>query len=67
MHITYKLAELAKLAERADFSLILDEAGVPNPPIPKPRQRKWTEGQEFDASKFNTAAYEKYEAEFFKR
>jgi len=67
MHTTYMLAELARLAEQEHFNLTLDEAGIPNPPVPQPRRRKWSEGQEFDASKFNAAAYEKYEAEFFKR
>lgn len=67
MHTTYTLAELASLAEHEDFNFILDEAGVPNPPVPEPRRGKWSEGQEFDASKFDSAAYEKYEVEFFKR
>jgi hypothetical protein len=67
MHTTYTLAELARLAEHEHFNLILDEAGVPNPPIPEPRRPKWSEGQEFNASKFSATAYRRYEAEFFKR
>jgi hypothetical protein len=66
MHTTYTIAELARLAEHEHFDRILDEAGVPNPPVPEPRGRKWSEGREFDASTFDSAAYEKYEAEFFK-
>jgi hypothetical protein len=67
MHATYTLTELAKLAEHEHFDLVLDKAGVPNPLVPEPRRRKWSEGQGFDASKFDSAAYEKYEAEFFKQ
>lgn len=56
----FSLVELQELAEREDFDKIFTAAGVPNTPIPKTREEKWGDLEEFDCSKFDEAAYSKY-------
>lgn len=66
-HRKFSLVELQELAERDDFGKILTNAGVPDTPIPQAVAKKWAEGEEFDASKFDDAAYKKYQRDFFKQ
>jgi hypothetical protein len=63
----FSLVELQELAEREDFDKILTVAGVPDTPSPEVVSKKWSAGQEFDAAKFDDAAYKKYEKDFFSR
>lgn len=63
----FTLAEMEELAQRDNFGAILTAAGVPDTPIPEAIPEKWAEGQEFDASKFDDAAYKKYHQDFFKK
>ena len=63
----FTFAEQQELAERDDFGELLTAAGVLNTPIPESTPKKWSEGVEFDASKFDGAAYKKYEEDFFKK
>ena len=59
--------EIEELAQRDDFGAILTAAGVPDKPVPELASKKWGEGKEFDASKFDCAEYKKYQREFFKK
>ncbi len=63
----FTFAELQELAERDDFDEILTAAGIPDTSIPEAVPKKWTEGEEFDASKFDVSAYKKYEKDFFRK
>ena len=63
----FRFIKLQELAERDDFSEILTAAGVPDKPIPEVVSKKWSEGREFDASKFDDAAYKVYETDFSKK
>lgn len=63
----FTFVELQELAERDDFGEILASAGVPDTPISKAVPKKWSTGVEFNASKFDDAAYKKYEKDFFKK
>ena len=63
----FTFVELQELAERNDFGEILTAAGVPDTPIPKAREERWEDLVEFDRSKFDNAAYEKYQRDFFKK
>jgi hypothetical protein len=62
----FTFTELQDLAERNDFGEILTAAAVPDRPIPEAVPKKWSEGEEFDASKFDDAAYKEYEADNYK-
>lgn len=63
----FSFVELQELAEREGFGKILTATGVPDTPIPQAVAKKWAEGEEFDASKFDDAAYKKYQRDFFKQ
>jgi hypothetical protein len=63
----FTFAEMEELAERDDFGEILTAAGIPDTPIPEAREEKWDDLVEFDRSKFDDAAYKKYEEDFFKK
>jgi hypothetical protein len=60
--VKFTCVELQELAERADFDRILDAAGVLNSPVAESVPKKWSEGKEFDAFKFDDATYKEYEA-----
>ncbi len=64
-HRKLSLVELQELAEWEDFDKIYTVAGVPKMPIPVAFSKKWAEGEGFDASKFDDAAYEKYQKYIF--
>lgn len=63
----FTLAEFQALAEQGDFGEILTAAGVPDIPSPEAVPNKWSKGKEFDASKFDASAYNKYQKDFFKK
>jgi hypothetical protein len=63
----FTLTELQELAERDDFDTILTAAGVPDTPVPEVTPKNWGQGEDFDASKFDDAAYKKYQRDFFKK
>lgn len=63
----FTFAELQDLAERDDFDEILTAAGTPETPVPEVVSKKWSEGEEFDAAKFDPASYKKYQRDFFER
>lgn len=61
----FSFLELQELAEQDDFGDILTAAGVPDIPVQKSIERKkWSEGEEFNASTFD---YEKYEKDYLKK
>ena len=66
-HRKFSFVELQELAERENFDKILTAAGVPDTPNFNAVAKKWRNGKEFDASKFEDAAYQKYEKEFFRK
>jgi hypothetical protein len=63
----FTFVELQELAERDDFGEILTAAGVPDAPAAEAVSKKWSKDEEFDASKFDDAAYQKYQRNFFER
>ena len=63
----FSFVELQELAEREGFDKILTAAGVPDNPTGEVVPKTWTEGEKFDASKFDDAAYKKYQRDFFER
>lgn len=63
----FTFAELQELAERDDFDQILKEARLPGMPILKGFEKKWNRGKGLDASKFDAAAYKKFQREVFQK
>lgn len=63
----FTFADLQELSKQNDFCAFLTAAGVPDGPIPKPASRGWSVEEEFDAAKFDDAAYTEYERDFFKK
>ena len=66
LHQSYRLSITTPPDRRRDdFGDILTAAGVPDIPVQKSTEtKKWSEGEEFNASTFN---YQQYEKDFLKK
>ena len=61
----FSFLDLQEMAERDDFCDILTAAGVSDIPVQESTEKKkWSEGEEFNASTFN---YQQYEKDFLKK